>query len=65
MPRTNKPDSLTLRCYNVGFGDCFLLTFHYGEDDRHVLIDFGIRCSYTTTAKQLLICTSAESAPRN
>lgn len=41
MPRTNKPDSLTLRCYNVGFGDCFLLTFHYGEDDRHVLIDFG------------------------
>ena len=38
-----KPKSLTLRGYQVGFGDCFLLTFHYdgGTKDRHVLIDFG------------------------
>ena len=36
-----KPSKLTLRVYNVGFGDCFLLTFHYPERDRHVLIDFG------------------------
>jgi hypothetical protein len=38
-----KPTRLTLRCYGVGFGDCFLLTFHYdpGTSDRHVLIDFG------------------------
>lgn len=30
--------------YNVGFGDCFLLTFPYSEadgGDRHVVIDFG------------------------
>jgi hypothetical protein len=27
--------------YNVGFGDCFLLTFPYAAGDRHVLIDFG------------------------
>jgi len=27
--------------YGVGFGDCFLLTFHYPARDRHVLIDFG------------------------
>jgi hypothetical protein len=28
--------------YQVGFGDCFLLTFGYaGGKDRHVLIDFG------------------------
>ena len=28
--------------YQVGFGDCFLLTFHYAKgDDRHILIDFG------------------------
>lgn len=28
--------------YNVGFGDCFLLTFHYANDKkRHVLIDCG------------------------
>jgi len=38
-----KPERLTLRCYGVGFGDCFLLTFHYtgSTGDRHVLIDFG------------------------
>jgi hypothetical protein len=36
-----KPTKLTLRAYQVGFGDCFLLTFHYPKNDRHVLIDFG------------------------
>jgi hypothetical protein len=41
MPLDHKPSKLTLRVYNVGFGDCFLLTFHYPERDRHVLIDFG------------------------
>lgn len=40
---TIKPKSLTLRSYQVGFGDCFLLTFHYNgkTHDRHVLMDFG------------------------
>lgn len=42
-----KPNKLTIRAYQVGFGDCFLLTFSYPEGDnksayeRHVLIDFG------------------------
>jgi hypothetical protein len=36
-----KPSKLTVRVYNVGFGDCFLLTFQYAARDRHVLIDFG------------------------
>jgi hypothetical protein len=28
--------------YNVGFGDCFLLTFRYANGpDRHMLIDYG------------------------
>lgn len=35
------PESLTVRTYDVGFGDCFLLSFHYDSRDRHVLIDFG------------------------
>lgn len=35
------PKSLTIRTYDVGFGDCFLLSFHYAKFDRHVLIDFG------------------------
>jgi beta-lactamase superfamily II metal-dependent hydrolase len=40
MPR-DVPRRLTVRTYDVGFGDCFLLTFHYRARDRHVLIDFG------------------------
>jgi hypothetical protein len=37
-----KPDRVEIRAYNVGFGDCFLLSFVYGAGDaRHVLIDFG------------------------
>ena len=38
----SSPTSLTIRSYQVGFGDCFLLQFHYaGGDDRNMLIDFG------------------------
>ncbi|MBM3810643.1 MAG: MBL fold metallo-hydrolase [Acidimicrobiia bacterium] len=36
-----KPHLFSLRAYNVGFGDCFLLRFEYAEFRRHVLIDFG------------------------
>ena len=43
--KTTRPTSVTVRSFQVGFGDCFLLTFNYGEADgqprRHVLIDFG------------------------
>ncbi len=35
------PSKLTIRTYQVGFGDCFLLTWHYPGHMRHVLIDFG------------------------
>ena len=36
------PKSVTICTYNVGFGDCFLLSFKYGpKSERHVLIDFG------------------------
>ncbi|MCA9061322.1 MAG: hypothetical protein KDA85_22565, partial [Planctomycetaceae bacterium] len=43
MKKSPAPNSLTLRTYQVGFGDCFLLTFHYpgGQRNRNVLIDFG------------------------
>lgn len=47
MPATNKPTEVTLHAYQVGFGDCFLLTFHYPAlgtkpaFQRHLLIDFG------------------------
>ncbi len=42
-----QPNKVTLKVYQVGFGDCFLMTFHYpgksgGEGEKkHVLIDFG------------------------
>lgn len=36
------PQAVEIRSFQVGFGDCFLLSFVYGEkDSRHVLIDFG------------------------
>ena len=36
-----KPASVRIRTYQVGFGDCFLVTFRYADGDRHLLIDFG------------------------
>ncbi|MDQ3798511.1 MAG: hypothetical protein M3384_03590 [Acidobacteriota bacterium] len=41
IAKGSKPDKLTLCSYQMGFGDCYLLTFHYGAEARHVLIDFG------------------------
>ena len=35
------PSTVTIRMYNVGFGDCFLVSFHYANEDRHMLIDYG------------------------
>lgn len=36
------PTGVRIRSYNVGFGDCFLLTFGYASGKpRNVLIDFG------------------------
>ncbi len=35
---------IRIKMYEVGFGDCFLLSVPYGpekQDERHVLIDFG------------------------
>ena len=37
-----RPTKARIRSYNVGFGDCFLLTFFYaGDETRNILIDFG------------------------
>jgi hypothetical protein len=44
---TIKPTRTRIRMYQVGFGDCFLLTFEYaralhdGRRERHMLVDFG------------------------
>jgi len=45
--KKTKPTKLIIRAYQVGFGDCFLLTFQYpgptkkSPTERHVLVDFG------------------------
>jgi hypothetical protein len=57
-PKTkgSSPTSLILRTYQVGFGDCFLLTFVYPDgDDRHVLIDFGSNAQPKSAPKDLLM----------
>jgi hypothetical protein len=37
-----KPTAVEVRSFQVGFGDCFLISFVYGKTDaRHVLVDFG------------------------
>lgn len=38
-------DHVTIRMYNVGLGDCFLLTFPAPGRDRKVLIDCGVHSS--------------------
>src|SRR5512143_3951911 len=37
------PGAIEIRQYQVGFGDCYLLSFQYGPrtGKRHVLVDFG------------------------
>ena len=41
MTNTSDGPKVTIRSYQVGFGDCFLLTFDYGTAKRYALIDFG------------------------
>jgi beta-lactamase superfamily II metal-dependent hydrolase len=37
-----EPKSIEIRGYQVGFGDCFLVSFIYSEaEKKHLLIDFG------------------------
>lgn len=36
------PKQVSILAFQVGFGDCFLLRFHYANGkNRHVLVDFG------------------------
>ena len=54
----NEPGKVTVRMYNVGFGDCFLVTFHYAPPlkDQHILIDFG-SVSASVNMKQIALGT--------
>jgi len=42
LPRgASGPTRLRVVAYQMGFGDCCLLSFGYPEGERHVLVDFG------------------------
>lgn len=44
MPKSETaPTGVKITSYQVGFGDCFLLSFQYPDGDRHVLMDFGTK----------------------
>ena len=45
------PQRVEIRSYQVGFGDCFLLSFVYPRQTRNVLIDFGSTCIPTRRVK--------------
>jgi hypothetical protein len=55
MP-ASAPKSLNIRTYQVGFGDCFLLSFNYdGGKKKHVLIDFGTKALPKDAPKDLML----------
>jgi hypothetical protein len=55
------PTGVRIRMYQVGFGDCFLLTFTYRKPQRprHVLIDFGTTETPGGSTKALLASIAA------
>lgn len=47
---------MNIRTYQVGFGDCFLLSFNYdGGKKKHVLIDFGTKALPKGAPKGLML----------
>lgn len=58
-----KPISLTIRAYQVGFGDAFLLSFDYGADGaRHVLVDFGSTALPKEAPKDRMVAVARDVA---
>ena len=49
--RTAKKPRVRVRMYRQGLGDCFLITFDVGGDERHMLIDCGTLGASTTKVK--------------
>jgi hypothetical protein len=45
------PLSVDVRSFQVGFGDCFLVSFRYERRTRHMLVDFGSTDLPTTRGK--------------
>lgn len=62
------PNQLRVRMYQVGFGDCFLLSFIYpaplsdGRSERHLLIDFGSTRSPAVGSTMVRVAESIAAA---
>ncbi len=54
MTTSSEPIGLRIRSYQVGFGDCFLLSFQYARGKKHVLIDFGTTSLPPGTKNQMV-----------
>ena len=57
-PRRRRADpAVRIRMYRQGLGDCFLVTFDVGRDERHMLIDCGTLGAQTTKVKLAEVVT--------
>src|SRR5437870_2975350 len=55
------PTKVTIFSYQVGFGDCFLLRFHYPQERaRHILIDFGTTKLPETAPKNQMVLVARD-----
>lgn len=60
-----KLESISIRMYEVGWGDCFLLRFAYARGlHRHVLIDFGTTASSLAEERERLMPVAADIRER-
>jgi len=54
MPSLKPSGPPAVRMFNVGFGDCFVLSIPYPDRSRHVLIDFGSKPKPKTAPGNLM-----------
>lgn len=59
-----KLKTISIRVYDVGWGDCFLLRFEYLRGARHVLIDFGTTASSFAEERERLMPVAADIRER-
>ncbi len=57
-----KAPAVKVRMYDVGFGDCFLLSFDYGRLARHILIDCGTTARNASQERSRLLPVARDIA---
>jgi hypothetical protein len=64
MASSSKPLKAVIRSYQVGFGDCFLLAFDYGSEERFLLVDFGTNGTPKGNNKQQMLLIAKDISKR-